>query len=100
MDILKKILNSVLMTLFIEAVLFAPVVIMVATVSDISRTMKYLIPFLIALLPYIIIRKAKIDITNSRHSIFMMILALVASICFLVYFSGLTLFSFAGHPPY
>ena len=99
MEVLKKILNGVLLMLFIEAILFAPVVFMVAIGSDVTRTLKYFIPFLIALLPQIILKKTKTKISTNRQNIVMMILALLASICFLAFFSGLTLFSCAGHPP-
>lgn len=98
MDILKKILNGVLLTLFIEAILFLPAVIMVATLGDLTRTIKYLIPFLLALLPYIVMRKTKA--TTRRLNIIVLVLALLVSICFLIFFSGLTLISCAGHPPY
>ncbi len=98
MEIIKKILHVVLLTLFIEALLFAPVVFMVASFGDFARTLKYLVPFLIALLPYIIMKKMKAAARS--HNISILVLMLIISVCFLVYFSCLSLISCAGHPPY
>lgn len=95
---MKNILNGILLTLFIEALLFAPVVFMVASFGDFSRTLKYLVPFLIALLPYIIMKKSKA--TTRRLNISILVFMLIISSCYLVYFSGLSLISCAGHPPY
>ena len=100
MEALRKILNTVFTVLFVEAVLLAPAVIIVATLGDFARTLKYLIPFLVALMPPLILKISKNRITINRHNIIPMILVLVVSIGFLVFFSGLTLITCAGHPPY
>ncbi|MGD0209519.1 MAG: hypothetical protein ABSC14_00900 [Desulfomonilia bacterium] len=109
MDVLKKILNGLLMALFVEAILFTPFLFMILIdgiiiKGDVFGTMlgtwKYTVPFLVALIPYIIVKKTKPNITPSTFNIALMLMVLVAGSCFLVYFSGLILISCAGHPPY
>jgi hypothetical protein len=100
METIKMILNGVLLILFIEALLFAPVVFIAATFGDYARTLKYFIPFLLALLPYIIVKKTKTTREARKLNISVLILALAVSVFYLVYFTGLTLTSCAGHPPY
>ena len=101
MTVLTKIMNGIFVVLFIEAILFAPVVFMVAvTGNEIIRTMKYAGLFLVALMPYLIWKKVKPTISISRRNIVLMVLGLIAGICFLLSFSGLMLVSCAGHPPF
>ncbi|MGA2317894.1 MAG: hypothetical protein ABSG71_16150 [Thermodesulfobacteriota bacterium] len=100
MDALRKILNTVFTVLFVEAVLLTPAVIIVATLGDFTRTLKYLVPFLVALMPRIILKITKNKIRTNKDNIIPVILVLVVSIGFLLFFSFLTLATCAGHPPY
>ena len=109
MDFLKKILNGILLALFIEAILFAPLIFLITiggmlitgdVFGIVLKTWKYTVPFLVALTPYIIIKKTKPDIAPSKLNYAVMTLGLLASICFLIYCTGLFLRSCAGHPPY
>jgi hypothetical protein len=101
MSALTKIMNGIFAVLFIEAILFLPIVFMVAfTGNELIRTMKYAGLFLVAFMPYLIWRKIKPTISMSRRNIILMVLGLMAGICFLLSFSGLILVSCAGHPPF
>jgi len=100
MDALRKILNTVFTVLFVEAVLLTPAVIIVATLGDFTRTLKYLVPFLVALMPRIILKITKNKIRTNKDNIIPVILVLVVSIGFLLFFSFLILATCAGHPPY
>ena len=101
MTALTKILRSIFVVLFIEAILFAPVVFMVAVAgNEILRTLKYAGLFLVALMPYIIWKKAKPTVSISRRNTVLMVLGVIVSICFLLSFTGLMMVSCAGHPPF
>jgi len=97
----QRLMNGIFAILFIEAILFAPIAFMVAVArNEIIRTLKYAGPFLVALMPYLIWKKVKPTISISRRNIVLMVLGLIAGICFLLSFSGLMLVSCAGHPPF
>ena len=99
MTVLTKIMKGIFTVLFIEAILFLPVVIMVAVAgNEMIRTMKYAVLFLIALMPYLIWKKVKPTISMSRQNIVLMVFGLIAGIGYLLSFSGLMLVSYAGHP--
>ena len=101
MSALTKIMNGIFVVLFIEAILFLPIVLMVAvTGNEMIRTMKYALLFLIALMPYLIWKKVKPTASISRRNIVLMVLGLIACIGYLLSFSGLMLVSYAGHPPF
>ena len=101
MAALTKILNSIFVVLFIEAILFAPVVLIVAVAGkDIVRILMYAGPFLAALMPYIIWKKAKPTVSISRRNNVLMVLGVIVSLCYLLFFTGLMMVSCAGHPPF
>jgi multisubunit Na+/H+ antiporter MnhC subunit len=100
MDKLKKILFSIWKVLFVEGLLFSPVVLMIATQSTFNRTLKYLLPFMAAILPYVILKWARFNMLPNRINIAVVLTALIISFCFLAFFSVLLLESCAGHPPY
>ena len=101
MTVLTKILKAIFVVLFVEAILFAPVVLMVAVAGkEVSRTLKYVVPFFVALTPYIIWKRTKPTISGARRSIVMMVLGLIVGFCFLLFFTGLMMASCAGHPPF
>ena|SRR3972149_10154304 len=96
-----KILNVIFVILFVEAILFAPVVLMIATAgNEASRTMKYAVPFFVALMPYLILRRTKHKIGDDGYSKLLLALGLIIGICFLVFFTGIMVTSCSGHPPY
>ena len=84
--------------LFFEGLLFLPVVIAVGILSDVTRTLEYLIPWVVATLPYVVMKKA--PHRANAGNIAGTLLALIASVGYLVFFSGLVLASCAGHPPW
>ncbi len=101
MTTLAKILKVIFVILFIEAILFAPVVLMVAIYStEIVRILKYAVPLFVALMPYIIWKRTKPSISGDRRSIVLMVLGLIVCSCYLLFFTGLMLASCAGHPPF
>jgi predicted neutral ceramidase superfamily lipid hydrolase len=101
MAVLTRILNSIFVVLFVEAILFAPVVLMVAVAGKgVVRTLKYAVPFLVAIMPYIIWKRTKPALSGTRRSFVLMLLGLIVGVCFLLFFSGLMLASCAGHPPF
>ena len=101
MTVLTKITKGILIVLFIEAILFLPVVFMLAVAgNEMIRTMKYAALFLIALMPYLIWKKVRPTISMNRRNIVLMILGLIAGIGYLLSFSALILVSYAGHPPF
>ena len=93
-------LNGVLIALFIEGLLLIPVVIIVASLSKPSRTLRYIVPDFLALAPYLIVKLTRSDIRRIQFRSVVILPAIVVAVCFLVYFTGLTLVSCAGHPPY
>src|SRR4030042_4184781 len=96
MTVLTKIMKGLFTVLFIEAILFLPVVIMVALAgNEMIRTMKYAGLFLIALMPYLIWKKVKPTISMSRRNIVLMVLGLIVGIGYLLSFSTLMLVSYA-----
>jgi len=101
MAIATKILNVIFNILFVEAILFTPAVLMIATsASEASRTLKYEIPLIFALTPYFIRRKTKDKIDQLNQNKFVLVLVLIAGICFLVSFTGLMVASCSDHPPF
>ena len=94
-------MNFVVIALFAEAILFAPVVLMAASAgNEASRTVKYAVPFFIALMPFFIWKRTKSKIGSEGCSKLLLIFGLIIGICFLVYFAGLLVVSSSGHPPY
>ena len=100
MDRLKTLLRGILIVLFVEGICLVPVVIMVASSSDVSRTLKYLVPDLLAIAPYAATKLTKANIEKIRESLAVMLAANAIAACFLLYFTALTFVSCAGHPPY
>jgi len=101
MMVLAKILKTIFVVLFVEAILFAPVVLMVAVVGkEVVRTLKYAVPFLVAIMPYLIWKRTKPTISGDRRSMVLMVLGLIVGFCFLLFFTGLMMASCAGHPPF
>jgi hypothetical protein len=95
--------------LFVAGIIFAPwiavfVIIPMITTGNVVLialdTWRYTVPFLIALLPYIVLKTTKIEITPSKSNFVVMVVLLVPGFCFFVFFSLLVLQSCAGHPPY
>jgi hypothetical protein len=101
MTILTRILTIIFVILFIEAILFAPVVLMVAVAGkEVVRTLKYTVPFLVAVMPYLIWKRTKPTISGDRRSIVSVVLGLIVATCYLLLFTGLMMASCAGHPPF
>jgi hypothetical protein len=101
MTILAKILKAIFVVLFVEAILFAPVVLMVAIAGNpVVRILKYVLLFLVAIMPYIIWKRTKPSISGDRRSIVFIVLGLIMGFCFLLFFTGLMMASCVGHPPF
>ena len=101
MAVLIKILSGIFVMLFIEAILFAPVILLVAVFgSEIVRTLKYAGLSLVALMPYIIWKRAKGSVSVTRRNAVFIVPGVIASTCFLLWFTFVMLGSFAGHPPF
>jgi len=97
---LKAILDGILIALFVEGIILVPVVIIVASLGDTLRTLKYLVPDIVAIVPYVVVKLTKREVKTTRLNFAGILLATIAGVCFLVFFTGLTLVSCAGHPPY
>ena len=101
MTALARILKAIFVVLFVEAILFAPVVLMVAIAGkEVVRTLKYVVLFLVAVIPYIIWKRTKPMISGDNRSIVLMALGLIMGFCFLLFFTGVLMASCAGHPPF
>jgi hypothetical protein len=101
MAVFTKIVSSIFVVLFIEAILFGPVVLLIAIFgSEIVRVLKYTGLCLVALIPYIIRKRAKGTVSITWRNTVFMAFGAIASICFFVWFTLLMLASFAGHPSF
>jgi hypothetical protein len=100
MNIMIKMLKVIFMILFIESISLILPVIFIACFGDLNRTLKYLIPCLIGFIPFIVIKIIKLNIQNNIKNIILIILLLIISTSYLLYLSGLSLITCAGHPPY
>jgi len=94
-----KILNVILKVLFVEAILFLPIVLLVATAGhDFSRILRYAILFVTAFIPHIIWKKTQERLAISGCQTFLFV-SICLSFSYLVYFTGFLIASCAGHPP-
>ena len=109
MDSVKRVLEGLLLVLFIEAIVFSPWIAVFVIAPMIIKgkvllialdSWQYTVSFLMALFPYIILKITKPKIKSSRFNMTVMVLILLTGICFLMFFSFLVLVSCAGHPPY
>ena len=99
--VLTKILSTIFVVLFIEAVLLAPVVLLIAIFgSEMARTLKYAGLSLVAVMPYIIWKRTKGTVSTTWRNAFFIVFGVIAAICFFLWFTFLMLASFVGHPSF
>ena len=99
-EVLGLIIEIITTLLLIEAVLCVPVVLIGASRGDFKVMMDYLIPFLIAVIPFVLKVTFKKKISVNRQNAVVISLGTGAGVLFFLYFSKLILLSCSGHPPY
>ncbi len=100
MRVLFEVFKDIILILFIEAIIFSLPILLVLTTGDFNLMIKYLIPYLIALIPYLIFKKIKVHPIKNRNNIILLSIGILISVCYLCYYSWLVLACLAGHYPY
>lgn len=100
MEVLLKLINALFKLLFAEAILFSPIIILIAASGgNLSRVIKYLVLFSLAVAPHLLWKKYNNLIQGERRSITIMAFSLIVGVLIFIGFSGILLASCAGHPP-
>jgi hypothetical protein len=96
---LGNLLNVVALTLFVEGIVFAPVVLLIAVAgSGPVRVVKYVALVAVGLAPYVIWRKARPTVSRGRGATMLIVLGLIACLGVVLLLTPLMLTTCSGHP--